>query len=302
MSFHCQTAKFHKEIELIKMKTMKRKILIAFLPLLACLWSCQKDIMEYQGSEGVYFAVQSGSASFDARNWPYQPDSEVEFVRINKDVVDFPVKVMITGPVKNYDRTFRVEVNPDSTTAVPNVHYDPIKEEWSIPANAVSINVVVRLKRTADLKVSGKTLGLRLVPTKDFSLSFPEWDAIPSLQQGRIVKEFDASLHTLRLGDIMVKPAVWVGSLTAANQETGSWGAFTQRKMEFLIKYLGVTYAEFASAETMPQVRWELIRADAVAVLIRLKEEGQPLLEEDGRLMWMSGVPWTSTLGVPYVK
>lgn len=281
---------------------MKRIILIAFLPLLACLWSCKKEIMGYQGREGVYFAVQSGSPSFDEKSWPYQPDSQVEFVRIDKDVVDFKVKVMITGPVKNYDRTFRVEVNPDSTTAIPSVHYDPVKEEWTIPANAVSTTVAVRLKRTPDLQVSGKTLGLRLIATKDFSLSFPEWDAIPNLQQGRIVKKFDASLHTLRIADIMVQPAVWVGSVTTSNQETGSWGAFSRRKMEFLIKYLGVTYADFGSAATMPQVRWETIRSGAVTVLLRLKAEGQPLLEEDGRLMWMSGVSWTSTLGVPYVK
>lgn len=282
---------------------MKRIILIALLPLLVCLAGCEKEIMDYKGSEGVYFAVQSGLPNFDPKTWPYQPDSEVEFARIDKDVVDFVVKVMITGPIKNYDRAFGLEVNPDSTTAVSGIHYEPFKQEWVIPANAVSTNIIVRLHRTKDIQTVAATLGLRLLPTKDFALSFPEWDAIPSLDQGRIVKEFDASLHTLRLGDIMVKPAVWAGQLNPKNQETGSWGVFTRRKMEFFIKYLGVTYSDFSSSATMPQVRWEQVRSDAASALVRLKDvEGNPQLEEDGRLMWVSGVPWTSTIGVPYVK
>ncbi|MNK02873.1 hypothetical protein D3C87_207030 [compost metagenome] len=282
---------------------MKRKILIGCLSLLVFLCSCEKEIMKYEGREGVYFAVQHGSEAFSESNWPYQPYSPVQFIRINQDAVNFRVKVMITGPVKDYDRTFRVEVNPDSTTAVLGVHYEALKEQWTIPAHAVFTNIEVRLKRTPDLETEEKTLGLRLVATKDFSLSFPEWDAIPSLKQGVVVPEFDASLHTLRISDIMVKPAVWPGGLaTGTNRETGTMGFFTKKKMGFLTENFGLKYEDFASTVTMPMARISLIMQDASAILIRRFNEGNPVLEEDGRLMYIGIVPWTSTLGVPYVK
>ena len=279
---------------------MKRILILTLLPVLALLMSCEKEIMKYEGKEGVYFAVQSGSP-FLTTLWPYQPNSQVSFFRINQPEVLFSVKVMITGPVKNYDRTFRVEINPDSTTAVLGVHYEALKQEWTIPANAVTTNVQIKLKRTTDLQNKEVKLGLKLVKTKDFELSFPEWDAIPSLSGGTVVPKFDASLHSLNINDFLVTPAVWIGSLQPVNREAGLFGVFTRRKMEFLTQYLGLKYEDFASSTTMPPARYNLVAADAGAILIQRYNEKNPVLEEDGRLMFMGSVPWTSYLGVPYV-
>jgi hypothetical protein len=281
---------------------MKKIIVYILLFQLGLIFSgCKKEIPGYTGKEGVYFAVQNGLAIYSATSWPYQPSSNVEFVRIGKAQVDFSLKVTITGPVKDYDRTFRVEVNPDSTTAVLGQHYETIKNDWIIPAGAISTNIVVRLKRTPDLQQTTKTLGLRLVATKDFSLSFPEWDAIPSLTGGTVVKEFDASLHSLKINDVMVQPVVWPGSIQPVNKESGLFGAFTRKKMEFMIQNLGLTYEDFSSADTMPQARYLLVAADASAILRARFDAKNPVLEDDGRLMFIGSVPWTSIIGVPYV-
>ncbi|TDQ10262.1 DUF4843 domain-containing protein [Pedobacter metabolipauper] len=280
---------------------MNKKLLIALLPLLALVWGCEKEIMKYEGNEGVYFAVQHGQPALSINSWPYQPYSNVEFARLSQDEVSFPVKVMITGPVKDYDRNFRVEVNPDSTTAILGVHYLAFPELWTIPANAVSTTIQIRLKRSPDLQNVEMKLGLRLVATEHFALSFPEWDAIPSLTGGTVVPEFDASLHTLRINDIMVKPAVWLGSLQPVNKESGLMGVFTRRKMEFLTQYLGLKYEDFASEATMPMARSILVGSDAAAILIERYNAKNPVLEDDGRLMFIGSVPWTSYIGVPYV-
>lgn len=279
----------------------KLVVFIALSFLTVSLWSCKKEIMGYEGREGVYFAVQDGPSYGSVLNWPFQPFSKVEFIRINKDAVDFSVKVMITGPVKDYARTFRVEVNPDSTTAILGQHYEAVQQEWTIPAGAVSANVIVKLKRTPDLELVEKTLGLRLIATPQFELSFPEWDAIPSMSAGTVVPEFDASLHTLKINDIMVQPAVWSGSIQAGNRESGLLGVFSKEKMAFLEQYAGVKYEDFASAETMPSARMSLVYKDGEKVLIERYNAGNPVLEKDGRLMWMGSVPWTSYIGVPYV-
>lgn len=262
---------------------------------------CEKKIMSYEGKEGVYFGVRHGIATRAESSWPYQPYSDVDFIKIKKDVVDFPVKVDISGPVKDYDRSFHVEVNPDSTTAILGKHYEAVKELWTVPAGASTATITVKIMRTPDLEEESRTLGLRLVPTKDFALSFPEWDAIPALDGGTIVKKFNASLHTLRINDNMVTPGLWLGSLQAGNKEGGAFGVFTRRKMEFLTEYLGLTYDDFASSETMPLARVGLISADAAAILIERFNAKKPVLEADGRLMFFGSVPWTSIVGVPYV-
>ncbi|RZM21326.1 MAG: DUF4843 domain-containing protein [Pedobacter sp.] len=191
-------------------------------------------------------------------------------------------------------------INPDSTTAVAGQRYTLEKELWTVPAGAISTNITVKLKRTPDLQETMKAVGLRLVATQDFSLSFPEWDAIPEYSAGVVVPEFDASLHTLRLNDIMVRPVVWSGSIQAGNRESGLFGVFSRQKMDFLSQYLGLKYEDFASTVTMPMARQLLIGSDATAILVRLKDAGTPVLEADGRLMWMGSVPWTSYIGVPY--
>lgn len=277
----------------------KLRLYILTLQLLVVL-GCKKEDMSYKGTEGVYFAVQFGNKNLSINYWPYMPYSMVEFVSLSKDVVDFPIKVMITGPVKDYNRTFRVEINPDSTTAVAGQHYESIREEWTVPAGAVSTNVIVRLKRTPDLSDKQVTLGLRIVPTKDFVSSFPEWDAIPSLKEGTVIPEFDAGMHTLRINDILVQPAVWPGSIQPVNKESGLFGVFTKRKMQFLIDNLGLKYEDFASSEVMPQARYILVASDAAFILRQRFDAKNPVLEEDGRLMFIGSVPWTSIIGVPY--
>lgn len=282
---------------------MKRLLIIILsVQLFVFFTGCEKEIMDYKGKEGVYFSVRHNNSSTILESmWPYQPYSNVDFVRIAKDEVEFDVKVMITGPVKDYDRVFQVSVNPDSTTAIAGQHYEPVVEKWTIPAGAISTLVKVRVKRTPDLEVQPVTLGLQLIATDDFDLSFPEFDAIPEYTAGTIVPEFDASQHTLRINDIMIQPVVWSGSLQAGNRESGLFGVFSRKKMEFLMEYLDLKYEDFASPEVMPLARQMLVATDATAVLLRLFNEKKPVLENDGRLMWMGTVPWTSYVGVPWV-
>ena len=51
---------------------------IWFLPLM--LSGCEKDLMDYEGLEGVYFAVQWGDSWGNENSWPYQPYTDVNFI------------------------------------------------------------------------------------------------------------------------------------------------------------------------------------------------------------------------------
>lgn len=264
--------------------------------------SCKKEMMEYEGVDGVYFAVQHGASYGNELTWPYQPYTNWEFIKTSKTESTIQIKVMITGSLKNYDRVFQVVVNPDSTTATVNVHYKPIVNQITVPAGAISATVPVTLLRAPDLKKEKKVLGLKLVANENFGLSFTNWDALPSFTAGTIVKKFDASLHSININDFLVQPAVWIGSIQQGNRESGLWGAFTQKKIELMFKIMDLTYEDFASTQVMPGVRSSLLTELCTKYLLERYNAGNPVLEDDGRLMYIGSVPWTSYIGIPWVR
>jgi hypothetical protein len=284
---------------------MKRiNYMLGMMVTILSLTSCKKEMMGYEGMEGVYFAQQWGSPTVSI--WPYRPFSNVELVKQPGTVTEYTanIKVMFTGAVKDYDRYFKVEINPDSTTAVAGVHYAPLPESVLVPANAMVAYVPLVVKRSPDLQTASKKIGLRLVANEYFGVVFPKWKAIPNLASGTLTPAdtaFDNSLHTVIVSDFIIQPKVWAGSINATtNRDQGSWGGFTRKKIELMYKLFNLTYDSFASTETMPPILQSLITQEMARYLVAQFNAGTPVKEEDGRLMFVSGVPWVSTVGVPY--
>lgn len=268
------------------------------------LASCEKEMKTYEGLVGVYFAQQWGSPNYSS--WPYRPYTNVELVKVAGASAEYTanIKVMFTGPVKDQDRYFKVEINPDSTTAVENVHYAPLPESILVPAKATVVYVPLVIKRSKDLQTTSKKIGLRLIANGDFGIAFPKWKNIPDLGTGTLTPAdtaFDNSIHTVIVHDYIVQPAIWRGSVNATNnRDQGSWGGFTRKKIELMYKLFNVTYDDFGSDKTMPPVLQSLITQEMARYLIEQFNAGTPVKEEDGRLMFVGSVPWVSTVGVPY--
>lgn len=284
---------------------MKRIIFwSALLAIVLPMASCKKEMMQYSGMEGIYFAVQSGPSYSAPATWPFRPYTNIEFVKQPASVTELEtkIKVMITGPVKDYDRPFRVEVNPDSTTAQEGVHYLPIQGNYTIPANSTFGYIPITLKRTADMLNENKTIGLRLVANEHFGLAFPKWKALPDLANTSLGNDtaFDGRLHVINVNDLMVQPAVWRGSIQPVNREAGVWGAFTRKKLTLMCQMFNLKYEDFSSEATMTPVLVTLIHQEMSRWLIIQFNNGTPVLEDDGRLMFVGSVPWTSYIGVPY--
>ena len=105
--------------------------------------SCEKEVKDYDGEEGVYFYVQWGAEWGDTTKWANQSYTPVEFVNILGDTYEVKVRVMSTGRVKDYDRTFQMVVDKDSTTAVVNQNYEPFEEMQVIKAGQTYADVVI---------------------------------------------------------------------------------------------------------------------------------------------------------------
>ena len=149
-----------------------KKILyiLALAWLVCCVAGCEKEVKNYDGREGVYFYVQYGAEWGDTTIWANQSFTPVEFVKSTGDYHDVKLRVMTTGRIKEYDRTFRVVVDKDSTTAVEGVNYDPFDEFQVVKAGSHYADLVIRLKRDESIQIEERVLTLKLEPTDDFEI------------------------------------------------------------------------------------------------------------------------------------
>ncbi len=266
------------------------------------LQSCEREMMDYQGKSGIYFAVQGGDGGGDETTWPFQPKTNVEFFSIEGDETVVNIKVMATGPVSTVDRPFSVEINPDSTNAKAGTHYAAFAGKYSIPAGEAYTIIPVTVKRTPEMQTKDITIGLKLIPNEHFELAFPEFHAVDGLLYGDVVDVFDASLHTIVLNDIMTQPSEWYGSASSSTGlEAGLFGAFTRKKIELMFEVCNMTYADFCNPDIMGSLSRYEIRNTMSRYLTDAFNAGNPILEDDGRLMWVGNCSWSSYVGVPYI-
>ncbi len=283
---------------------MKRTSILIICSLLFSwfMQSCEREIMNYEGKPGIYFAVQNGPSGGDETTWPYQPKTNVEFFKILEDETTVNVKVMATGSVSNIDRPFIVEINPDSTNAVEGVHYEAITGKFFIPAGKAYTNIPIKVKRTSEMQEKDIKIGLKLLPNDHFELAFPEFHAVDDLLYGDIPEPFDASLHSLVINDVMTEPSEWYGSASASTgKEGGQFGAFSRKKLELICEVCNFTYADFCDSNIMVSMVRKAIVSTMSIYLTNALNAGNPILEDDGRLMWFMNCGWESYVGVPYV-
>ena len=94
----------------------------------------RKEVMEYEGVDGIYFDVQYGASHGNESLWARQNYTYVSFGTLEAEEADVTMKVGISGSIKDYDRPFRVEIVQDSTNAIPEEEYTGFTEEQVIKA------------------------------------------------------------------------------------------------------------------------------------------------------------------------
>ena len=258
---------------------MKRLIYIWAL-FLFCV-ACERDLMSYKGEEAIYFAVQSGNSWGSEGDWPYMPYSLAEFGSILEDTLTVRIKVMITGEEKDYPRPFKVVVNPDSTTAREGVHYQALADEYILEANCSYAYIPVLLYRQPEMQTDTVTLGLKLVANGYFSLTFDEFNKMDKFTNGNVVYEqFNATMHKICMTDIMPQPKQW---------SIWEFGTFTPKKLNLICQKLGYTYAYFQDDKKITYLQQMVISRKFSEILNQAYYDGEPILEDNGQLMWVSG-------------
>lgn len=279
---------------------MKKINTILCLLGLSCMFvACQRDMMTYQGTESVWFAVQNGDSWGSVNSWPYVPFTNVEFVKTTSNQVNVNILVRATGATCDHARTIDFKVLTEKSNGVQGTHFDLSGNSVELPAGAVETTIPVTVYRTPDMQKDTVKICLQLVENQDFSLIFRSWENPKDLTTGDIYEGYDASCHTIVCTDILAQPAVWLGSIKDG-MDFNTFGGFTPKKFRLIQEVMGYTYEDFMSSETMTYGVQYAIGRYMSNYLVQMYNARTPVLEEDGRLMYFGNCPWTSYEGVPW--
>lgn len=158
---------------------MKKYFGIGLVFLMALyIQGCEKDTMVYEGEpgnvSGIYFLYsKTYSMSGAVRVYHYQDSMEVTFASVasNQTTTTINVPVYVLGNLSNEDRTFKVRISEG--TATEGVDYEPLQEEYILPAGKASTSLPLVLKRTEKLKSEKLDLTVELVKNENFELLLP---------------------------------------------------------------------------------------------------------------------------------
>ncbi len=280
--------------------------IIVSVALLAALSGCEKEPMSYEGETGVYFSIQRGPTYGARENWPYYPYSPLEFVLYAGETQHtISLQVRVAGNLADHPRTFRYEIDPETTTAAEGTDYVKPSGEAVIPAGQRDGFIDLVVNRTAAMKAQTLKIGLRLVANENFSLAFTDFEQPPILNAGPegVIETFDATRHIVKVSDILAQPPVWSGALNSTygqGEEFQTLGQFTVKKFNLICEITGVTYSDFLTNPPMTDSYMRLIGRRVGDYLKQQYRNGTPVLEDDGRLMWVDGVKWKSYPGTAW--
>lgn len=288
--------------------------LIIFLYVLGglLLAGCEKkEVMEYEGVDGIYFDVQYGAAHGDESVWARQNYTYVSFGSLEAVEADITMKVGISGSVKDYDRPFRVEIVQDSTNAIPEEEYTGFTEEQVIKAGENHAYVTLKVFKSSRLTRDTARIHLRIDPGEHFTLPFSEVGKIPgrwSDTKSQFATSGDPAVHDVFFNNILQRPAGW-----GANEYSVNFGTFSPEKYQYLMDVSGYTKAHFEQllAMTTGGRGWK-IRTIAVKDLQARFNKGyyrlqsgdadgweEWMLEERGTMMWVPGITWWNENTLP---
>ena len=139
---------------------------------MVALVSCEKEMMNYEGGNGIYFDTEGMMLDTVSVHWGLK----------NSDVTEqeIQLKVMLIGNVTDYDRNFSVEIETregDDSAAIEGVHYEPILKQHTIKAGESETTIKVKLKRAPELMNKPARFAIKLVENEELAFLYTRYGA-----------------------------------------------------------------------------------------------------------------------------
>jgi len=142
-----------------------KKIKIIIMAAVVLITACQKkDVASYHGNANIYFNINTTDSVL--YTFALHPGKA-------RDTAWVPIR--ISGDRENRDRVYSVKVIDSLSTGVVNKHYEPLKDQYVLPADAgVTYMPVVLYNTDTMLFKRSFVLKLQIAPTGDFNADLAE--------------------------------------------------------------------------------------------------------------------------------
>ncbi len=253
------------------------------------LTGCEKELMDFEGVDALYFDVQYGAEYGNENVWAHQYYSYISFASLdNAEETEVSLKVCVAGSITDYDRPFQVEVVEDSTTAIMPDEYEGLSTDQVIKAGENNTRITFTVKRSERMLTDTVQIQLQLVPGEYFSLPFSEVGNIPGRwtdTQTAFSSNGNPGIHNIFINNTLEEPAGW---------NTVQFGQFSVQKYQMLIDVSGFQVSDFEDRDKMQTGRQQLIARMGSAYLMEQYQKGRDywVLDADGSMMWINGVSW----------
>lgn len=205
----------------------KKAGLIIFLA--ASFAACRKSeiISGFQASPKLLLSVVPGINN-DGLLSVVNDSAHCRFAYAPLDVEETTVllKVQVVGEQSGQDRSFKIEIDPAQSTALP-VEYS-LPGQYVLPAGESFINVPLVLKRSDRIAQTETYITVRLAPTADFQVETDKQQVNGERTRFRIY-----------WSDLLTRPAWW------ATTYFGMIGKYSRIKHRFMLDVLAMTPIEF---------------------------------------------------------
>lgn len=233
------------------MKTLKSTILL--LAVAGMFTACENDKFYYQDEarariEGPYeWAVGTDSLTFSFATYPSQITTQ-----------DMEMKVYVMGEATATDRTAKIEIDANLTTASADQYTYPTSV--TIPAGKLEAPFIVTLKRTKELSTSTVSLYLKVAESTDFKVGVIEQNHF-----------------CIKWNDILGKPKNWDTELAEF------FGDYSLVKYRFIIDTIG--FGEFGGSMSWSEMmNYKIIMTTALDEYNAAHPDA-PLTDENGQLV-----------------
>lgn len=268
------------------------------------LLGCEKEMMNFEGTDSVYFDVQyqsNGESWYDSTRTAHQYYKLLSFG--NADLVttelDFKIKVAVAGSIKDYDRPFGIEVVKDSSTAVENEDF-VLSGSNVIRKGANCTYINIKVYKTEKLDTTTLRVQLHLLPNEHFRTDISDVGVIPGrlndLADTALYNNPDPRLFAIFFDNKFLVPGCWIPF---------QLGECTEEKFKLILRLTGWDEYEYFRSEDsnfkMTGGKRYLIIQSIVGkyILQQYRDKNYDEITEtrsDGKvyMMWMRGanLPW----------
>lgn len=264
----------------------KKSALLAVAAL--AVTSCSHDDLElYSGVPAAVYIQMVQTTDIYGNPLSYtQTSGELSFSNTNPSITSAyrSFTVRLAGEVVDYDRPYKIIVDPEKTTALEGVDYDLSENEFCIKAGKASDQVRVKVLRNERFLKDTYTVSFQLLPNEYFTLDIDHYKN----SSGWNVPgdDFDATIYSVSFSEKYTAPSFW------SRYEALFYGPFTVKKFAQLNEIMGWTaydwnYAGFSGFK----VQYGKLGYATTALRNKLIEEakkGTPILDEDGQPMQLA--------------